>query len=502
MVSATAGPSTTNGRPIVNRPTLTLVLALLLAGTLAFPSAAAPFSGGPTDQLSEKVSLSPTSDYAYLDADDELVVDVSRSNPAVDADGVNTDSVTTFEDVFRIRYGGSQYANVWVSHGSDAVTFAVDGQPVGSATNNLTLGPNESAPVSMTVDTTAAGFDGIVGDITVRSEVADPPDEIGITADGESEAPTVRSTRSVALDADSRRYTVLAATPGEPVSFDAGSLELDRLDDQTLTFDELLVSSSDRSFTLTAAVEDGGQGESAVDAAGAKTLGAIRVTRESGRITAATLRFSVSSEYFDARNVDPSNLTVYRYTNGTASSLPVTMTGERDGRITFEAETRGFSAFVVATDRPRFAIDDASLDAETVPAGEPVTVTATVSNTGTLAGDRTVSVAVDGVVVGERTVTVPAGESRTVAVPIVRNETGSYTVTVDGVEAGAVEVVSATTPTPVPSDDGSATPTTERDTPGPIEEPSGFGLRSLLGLVGLLVIVAATLALARRTPRP
>jgi hypothetical protein len=487
----------------VNRPTLTLVIVLLFAGTLAFPSAAAPLDAGPTDQLGENVSLAPSSDYAYLDADDELVVDVSSSNPAIEADGVNPDSVTSFDDVFRIRYEGSEYAHVWVSHDSEAVTFAVDDRPIGSAANNVTLGPNESVAVSMTVDTTAAGTDEIVGDIDVGSKVAEPPDEAGTTAAAEPDAEdaAVRATRSVAPTADSRRFTALVSEPSEPVVFDAGKLELDRVDGQTLTFDELSVSSSTRSFTLTAAVANGGEGRSEVGEAGADTLGAVRVTNDSGTVAGATLHFSVSPAYFEARDVDPANLTVYRYTDGRLSRLPVSMTGEDDGRITFAAETPGFSTFVVAVDRPRFAIGDVGVDAGTVVPGETVTVTATVSNSGTLAGDRTVSVAVDGVVVAERTVTVPAGESRTVGVPIARDETGRYTVTVDGVEAGSVDVVSAATATSPSGDSESATPATENGTPGPIEEPSGFGLRSLLGLLGLLIIVAATLALARRTPR-
>jgi hypothetical protein len=493
----------------VNRPTLALVIALLFAGTLAFPSAAAPLPDGPTDQLGENVSLTPSSDYAYLDADNELVVDVSPSNPALEAEGVNPDSVTSFDDVFRVRYEGSGAAHVWVRHDAEAVTFTVDGRPVGSEANNVTLGPNESVGLSMTVDTTAAGVDDVVGDISVDTKVAEGPSRAegssraGTKADAEPDDTTIRATRSVARTADSRSFTALATEPGERVAFDAGNLQLDRVGDQTLTFDGLSVSSGERSFALTAAVADGGQGRSTVADAGAETLGAVRVTRDAGNVTGAILRFSVSSAYFEARGVDPANLTVYRYTDGSISPLPLTMTDERDGRVTFAAETPGFSTFVVAVDRPRFSID-AGLDATTVASGEAVTVTTTVSNTGTLDGDRTVSVAVDGAVVAERTVTVPAGESRTVDVPVVREGTGTYSVTVDGVEAGSVEVVSATTATPTPSEDGSdtSTPTTDRGTPGPVEEPSGFGLRSLLGLVGLLIVVAATLSLARRTPRP
>ncbi|MFD1527144.1 DUF1102 domain-containing protein, partial [Halolamina salina] len=70
----------------MNRRTLTLVVAFVVAGTLAFPSAAAPLFGGQTDQVGNDVVLAPSSDYAYLDGDGELVVDLSASNPALDGD--------------------------------------------------------------------------------------------------------------------------------------------------------------------------------------------------------------------------------------------------------------------------------------------------------------------------------------------------------------------------------------------------------------------------------
>lgn len=486
----------------MNRPTLTLVITLLLAGTVAFPSAAAPLAGGQIDDVGGNVSLAPNSDYAYLDSDDELVVDISASNPAIEAVGVNPDSVTSFDDVFRVGYDGNRTARVWVSHDSEAVTFAVDGRRIGSADDAVTLRPNESVGVSMTVDTTGEAVEGLVDGIRVRSRVGDPPDadETGT----ESDESTLRATQSVAPSADARRFTALSTEPGEAVEFDAGRLELDRVDEQNLTFDSLSVSSSTRSFSLTTEVTNGGRARSIVVDAGSEPLGAIGVRRHSGTVTGATLRFSVSSSYFAARDVDPANLSVYRYSDGELSALSVRMTGERDGRVTFAAETPGFSTFVVAVDRPQFTVGDAGVDAEAVTPGELVTVTATVSNTGTLAGDRTVSVAVDGAVVAERTVTVPAGENRTISIPVVRNETGTYAVTVDGADAGSFEVVTGATATPTPSDDESApsTQSTEGGTAGPIEEPSGFGLRSLLGLLGLLIIVGATLALARRTPRP
>lgn len=476
----------------MKRRTLTLVIALALAGTLVFPSAATPLFAGPTDDIGSDLSLAPSSEYAALDEDGELTVDISASNPSVEGGGVNRGAVTSFADVFRIRYGGSQYARVWLEHDAEAVTFTVDGRPVDAAADNVTLAPNESVAVSLTVDTTTAA-DGSVDDITIRSRVAEPETATDRDRDG-------FATQSVAPTADSRRFTVLGADPGHPVAFDASRLELDRVDRETLTFDSISMTSPNRSFSVTAGTAGTEGTRSLVDATGAEPLGAVRTNVSSGTVSAATMRFSVSESYFDRRRVDPENLVIYRH-DGDLSRLPVTMTGERDGRITFAAETPGFSTFVVAVDRPRLRLASAGLDATTVAPGEPVTVSASVSNAGTLAGERSVTVAVDDAVVAERTVTVSPGSTETVTVPVTRSAPGEYRVTVDGTDAGSFRVTAPATATPSP-DGADPTASPDRSTQSPIAEPSGFGLRSLLGLLVLLVIVGATLALFRRAPRP
>ena len=479
----------------MNRRTLTLVVVLVIAGTLTFPSAAAPLFDGPVDSLGSNVSLAPSSDYTYLDADDELVVDLSASNPHLDSEGVNPDSRTTIDDVFRVQYNGSQYAHVWLTHGSDTVTFAVDGEPIQSQANNVTLAPNESVPVSMTVDTTDGVDGGLVDGITIHSRVAEPEPE---PADDQADDDGGFATQSRAPSERSREFRALSTEPGQPVEFGTAPLELDRVGEATLTFDGLSATSPNRSFSVTADTAGTGAARSLVADAGAEPLGAVRMTVTEGNVSRATMRFSVSESYFESRSVDLANLTVYRHSDGELSQLPVTATGERDGRLTFEAGTPGFSTFVVAAQRPRLELADTTVEPTTVEPGEAVAVNATISNTGTAAGERTVAVAVDGTVVAERTVTVQAGENETLSVLVVRNETGEYAVSVDDTDAGTFSVAAESTATQAPND----TPSTDRATETPVGEASGFGLRPLAGLLGLLIAVAATLLLARRTPRP
>ncbi|MFW5895832.1 MAG: PGF-pre-PGF domain-containing protein [archaeon] len=475
--------------------TLTLVVALAIAGALTLPSAASPLLAGPTDQLGSDLALAPASDYASLDDNDELIVDLTRANPEVEGEGVNEDGRTSISDVFRIRYNGSQYAHVWLTHDAEGVTFAVDGEPIEAEEDNVTLAPNESVGVSLTVDTTGEPVDGLVDDIAVHGRVADAEE----AADKEGQfGGYLKRTR--APSEDIRRFTVLSSEPGETISFDAEGLVLDEIDGQQLTFEELSVTSPNRSFSVTADSSGVGDAEAAVDDTGATPLGAVSMTVNSGNVSGATLQFSVTGSYFEGRDVDPEHLTVYRHAAGALSELQVTRTGESDERIRFEAETPGFSTFVVAAQQPRFERTDVSLDATTVAPEEPVTVNASVSNTGTRAGERTVTVAVNGTEVAERTITVPAGETETVTVPIVRNVTGEYTVSVNGDDVGAFRVASDTNTTAQTESTASASP--EPRTQEPIDEPGAFGLWSILGLLVMLTLIAATLALARRAPGP
>lgn len=489
---------------MTDRRTIALALTLVVAGSFAFPSAAASLFAGPTDQIGDDVELAPSSDYAYLDADDELVVDLSPTNPDLDAEGVNAGGRTTIQDVFRIRYNGSQYAHVWLTHGSDAVTFAVDGQPIQSEANNVTLAPNESVAVSLTVDTTGRA-DGFVDDITIHSLVAEPetvPADTGSadTADT-SETPSIDgfAKRVTAPTEHSRRFVLLSGNPGS-TEFNASRLALDP--SGALTLDRISTTSENRSYSMTADTSGVSAAESVVVDAGAEPLGAVQMTVDSGTISGATMEFSAAKSFVAEREVEMANLAVYRYADGSLTELNTTTTGERDDRLTFQAETPGFSTFVVAVKHPQFAVSDADLSATTVAPGERVTVTASVSNNGTLAGNRTLTVRVNDEIAATRTVEVAPGATETITVPVVRNETGEYTVSVDGVERGSFTVVAEDTPQTATAAETTAPPSTASATGTPVAEPGGFGLESLLGLVGLLAILAMVLVLARRTPGP
>lgn len=488
------------------RRTLSLVVALLLAGALAFPSTAAPLFLGQTDSIGDDVELAPSSDYAYLE-NDELVVDISPSNPDLEGEGLNPEGETTLGDVFRIHYTGSTYAHVWITHDNEGINFSADGEPIGSQAQNVTLSPNESAHVSMTVNTTRAA-DGYVGDISVHARVAEP--EVEAVVDAE---PSDDAVRSVTDGEGSRRFSATSTTEGERVEFDARTLELNRNESETLTLDELSVETTGGSLSLDADAV-GSETASAVIGSRAEPLGGVNVTVDDGEVGKATLRFSASKGYFETLDVDPSNLTVFRESDGELSRVPVNVTGERDGRVTFSAETPGFSTFVVAVERPELTVTDVSFDRDSVAPGEPVTVSTVISNDGSATDDRQITVTVDNQTVAERTVEVAPGTNETVTVDVTANTTGEHVVAVEGIERGTFVVESESRDDTATVTPAGETATEERtateqsiaqeqtDTAAPVEEPGAFGLSEFAGLFGILLIVTALLALGRRVPRP
>ncbi|WP_390214758.1 CARDB domain-containing protein [Halobaculum halobium] len=512
---------------------LVAALALLtLSGALVFPSAAAPFALSQSDAITQDVSLAPTTtpngDYAYLDENDELVVDLTASNPnlAGEAEGVNPDAVTTLANVFQIHYNGSRYAHVWITDESDAVTFTVDGDPIDSEANNVTLGPNQSVSVGVLVDTTGDGGDGLIDDVQVHAAVAEPEGVDGASTDGggsvastdaggdasEDDADTASSDGGTAVQVfapspTERSVTVVNAPTEGRTTVDLNAMPLDGESaadggQANLTLDSIAVTASNGStISLELATAELGS----EDAVGVSSLGAVEVTEaESGSVSAATVRFSVSRAYLADRGVAPEELTVTRTSTGEASTLPVRIVDAAGERVIFEADTPGFSTFTVAALRPSIGVSEASLSTESIEANESATVTARVGNDGRAPGEKTITLTLDGEAVAERTVELDAGESTTVTFDVTPGTAGEYAVVVDGTAAGILTVggtESASGAVGTAADSGGETAAAVTATAAPVEEPAGLGLVEVGGLAFVAATVVALLVLARRVPR-
>ncbi|WP_254864652.1 CARDB domain-containing protein [Halovivax gelatinilyticus] len=89
---------------------------------------------------------------------------------------------------------------------------------------------------------------------------------------------------------------------------------------------------------------------------------------------------------------------------------------------------------------PNLSVVDATFDPDAVAVGDPITVTATVENTGEAAGEHTAALELDGTVEDTETVAVEPGETEVVEFTHTFEAAGEYEVSVDGFDAGTVSV--------------------------------------------------------------
>lgn len=500
----------------MNRTVLSLV-AVSLAGTLLVSTGAVPLFDGQTDPIADDVELapsdSPNGKYAYLDNEGELVVDLSAANPNLDGDGVNPDSVTAIDDVFRVRYNGSQYANVWLTHESDAVTFYARGDAIESRSSSVTLGPNESVGVGLRVDTTGEEADGLIEDITVRATIAESEDASDSVDEGDSDG--TLSVSEVSRDAVPRlkinvtkpqagvRHVVIEnLRPGTEVDIDleqlpvAGNVTLDGVRFESAT-------TGDTNFTVTqrssppAAVQP-------VARDGIEPRGYVTINHsiDSSDIEDIAFRFSTRSE----TDINPNNVRLLRYGADGWETLDTTRSVGSDGRYHFVADSPGLSTFAVGIRTAELVTTEASVTPTSIRPDESATVSAVVENRGSIIGRTTATLTRDGETMRNRTVILVPGQRTTVEFDVSPTAAGAYDYAVDGVPAGTLGVenqsaspdtTQSPTPTRTPAENTVSAGQPPDGAASVSNEAAGFDSIALFGIVAVLAVVVGT-ALVRR----
>ncbi|MFB1064759.1 CARDB domain-containing protein [Natrinema sp. H-ect4] len=107
---------------------------------------------------------------------------------------------------------------------------------------------------------------------------------------------------------------------------------------------------------------------------------------------------------------------------------------------TYDVGIEGLGHQSVTVEGPQVEVSSATIDDATITAGETATVRATVRNPSDRSLERTLELAVDGIVVDTRTVSIPANGERTVTFERRFAAAGTYEVGVSGVSAGTVTV--------------------------------------------------------------
>lgn len=216
------------------RRTLTLALLLVAAGSLAFATGATVVDG-PADTVADgdlavQPADGPNGQYAYLNDDGEITVDISPTNPNLspDFEGVNPDSLASANGIFTITYTGDEYAHVWIDHEGENVTFLAGDESVEGEANNVTLAPNETVAVGLDIDThgTPVGTQVGTDEFSISAKIAEPDE---VTAMGRSTrrsaagGPTITTT---APSADRREFRASGIGHGETLRLGADGMHL------------------------------------------------------------------------------------------------------------------------------------------------------------------------------------------------------------------------------------------------------------------------------------
>ena len=213
---------------------------------------------------------------------------------------------------------------------------------------------------------------------------------------------------------------------------------------------------------------------------------------ESADLESASIFFEVTADALP-EGATADDVLLHRYVDGDWEALETTHEGDE----TYVAETPGFSTFAVGAAQADVSVTQASLSTPTVDIGDDVTVDATVENAGNANGEVTIGLLVDGETMAEQTVTVAANDETTTTFSFVPDDAGEYTLAVDDVDAGELSVaddgIDGDADDTVADGDDAAT----SDDDGGITGQFGVNLPTLIGLIALVAIAVAGVALWR-----
>jgi hypothetical protein len=235
-----------------------------------------------------------------------------------------------------------------------------------------------------------------------------------------------------------------------------------------------------------------------------------------GRVSNASLSFVVSDRRLDEAGIDPESVALFRFETDGWHELPTRLVDQTTRGSYFVSDSPGLSVYAIAergSARPRFVLNETSLNRSAVFTNGSVAVNATGTNHGTGPGNVTESLSIDNRSVDNRTVRVPAGEQRTLrfthrfgatagthTVSIGNATVGNVTVSVPEAESEPTESTDPSNETAPSNDDANTTTAESNDDPPATEEPAGIGLAAgeAILLVVLAVIAGAGIVYYRR----
>jgi PGF-CTERM protein len=172
----------------------------------------------------------------------------------------------------------------------------------------------------------------------------------------------------------------------------------------------------------------------------------VNKTVSDDQIANATFRIRVSKVQIKESGTDPSEMSLYRFVDGSWVELNSTLVGETKTHYVYSVVTPGFSDFAAGAKKPEFDITNAEIppgdvSLTAIVVGDTVDVIVRITNEkGAADGTFTTKLLLDGKVVEKRDVTIAAGGTRQIRFVREFTQTGTFSVLVNDVSAGSVEV--------------------------------------------------------------
>ncbi|WP_254807642.1 PGF-pre-PGF domain-containing protein [Natronosalvus amylolyticus] len=490
-----------------------VIVALILI--VAIPTAAVTIvENSSQDQISDDIVAQPSEGsngaYAFIDPEtDELVIDLTANNTEIEGSGVSVEALSGIDDIFTLTYTGEDFAQVWLEHDSDHVTFYdTSGDSLEGQANNVTLEHNETVHVGFSVDTRESDLeagDMLIDSIEINAQVPEEDDDDGpgfIPAPPSPPAdPDPPEDPPEDPDPPGQPPIDLIVGPGErtaaiedipadvpvDVPFEAlGIGEFVTLERLEVTF----ADDGDAEFTVLGEDALEGDGQPLADENTTSAIGEFEITEtpDPDRVETVTYTLGVDRSYLESEGIDTDALVLYRQADDGSKWDPLTTTvvEETDDQVVLEATYDGFSRYALGVDQAVFTVEDVTAEPSIVTVRESTTLETTITNTGEEVGTFETEIVVEETVIDTVTVTLEPGESETVATEYTTTGTGSYEIIVDGqVEATILVEPPAEDP---PSDDTVETDDLD-ELDEPTEEPGGFGVLEIGGILMLLVLL-------------
>jgi hypothetical protein len=236
-----------------------------------------------------------------------------------------------------------------------------------------------------------------------------------------------------------------------------------------------------------------------VEATTQRPVGFITVDHDfdASDVETATHEFRVRKAYLAATGATVESVRLYRQTDETYHELPTRQTDEDETFYYFEADTPGFSTFVIGTAAPVFSVESAAIDSFDEATGA-VEASATVENVGSASGSFALPLVADDETIDSQMVSLAPGESTVVTVSADVTGESAASLSIAGESLGEIGPVTQSAPSTEETSESASTESTGDVSASADESSSSLDILGILVPIGALGLVLFFILWRRR----